>query len=89
MKGIKELMKLRLEGLRPELTDVWVGEDDKPFYEWYKYSETRPYPRIVIEPSDNLGLIEYRFAVGLDILLRGDDTDRLLNVYSQIRQSLS
>lgn len=82
MQGLKELMELRKKGLNPKLVSVWVGKGNDS--EWHKYSDTMEYPYIAIEPDDDLNLIDYRVFVGSDILLRGDNADRLLKVYSEI-----
>jgi hypothetical protein len=85
MKGADHLMKLRLEGSKFELVQVWVGDRDFLLStEWHKYSDTMQYPYIDIENSDNLDLLDFRFVVGLNIILSGDDSNRLLEVYSRM-----
>lgn len=82
MKGFNELLKLRKDGLEPKLVSVWVG--DAEHSDWHKYSDTMEYPYLAIEPGDNLDLLEYRVIAGCDVLLRGEDQDRLLKVYSEM-----
>jgi len=85
MKGADHLMKLRLDGLKPEIVQVWVGNRDFLMStEWHKYSDTMQYPYIDIEDSDNLDLLDLRFVVGLNVILSGDNSDRLLEVYSRM-----
>ena len=85
MKGAEQLMKLRLEGYKPEIVQVWVGDRDFLMTsEWPKYSDTMQYPYIDVEDKDNLDLIDFRFVVGLNVILSGDNGDRLLEVYSKM-----
>jgi hypothetical protein len=56
--------------------------------EWHKYIETIDYPAILIEKKDNIESIDFRFAYGLTIFVRGDNADRLLSVYEKITKCL-
>jgi hypothetical protein len=85
MKGIKQITELRLEKFKPELVNVWVGDGDLHMAsEWYKYSDTMDYPQLQIESEDIVGLIDFRFVVGLDVVLTGDNSDRLMDVYEKM-----
>lgn len=89
MIGAKELIDLRREGLIPELVNVWVGDDDKHYSgEWHKYSDTREYPEITVEDKDNINALDFRFAFGLTVFIRGRDVDRMLEVYKKINKCL-
>lgn len=84
MRGFNELMKLRKSEVKPKLISVWVGNDVGNSHDWHKYTDTMEYPYLLIENDDNLDLIDYRVIAGADVLLRGDNVDRLLKVYSEM-----
>jgi len=90
MIGIDKLFEIRKDGHKPEAIDIWVGDDDDPHYEkeWHKHSDTMDYPAILIETKDNIESIDFRFAYGLTIFIRGDNSNRLLNVYEKITKCL-
>ena len=90
MIGIDKLFEIRKEGYKPEAVDVWVGDDDDPHYEreWHKHIETINYPAILIENKDNIEALDFRFVFGLTIFVRGDNADRLLEVYRKITKCL-
>lgn len=85
MKGIKEITSLRINKFKPELVNVWVGNGDLHMAnEWYKYSDTMNYPQLQIENEDIVGLIDFRFVIDLEIILSGDNSDRLIEVYEKM-----
>jgi hypothetical protein len=89
MIGADKLVELRKEGLIPELVNVWVGDDDKYYSgEWHKYSDTQEYPEITVENKDNITGLDFRFAFGLTVFIRGRDIDRMLKVYEKINKCL-
>jgi hypothetical protein len=85
MKGIKEITSLRINKFKPELVNVWVGNGDLHMAtEWYKYSDTMDYPQLQIENEDIIGLIDFRFVIDLEVILSGDNSDRLMDVYEKM-----
>jgi len=84
MRGAKELTALRVEGLKPDWLRVFVGEGDYMSGEWYKWRETIKDPCVDIEDDDDIGLIDFRFVVGLEVILTGSNPDRLLAVYEKM-----
>lgn len=90
MIGIDKLFEIRKDGYKPEFINIWVGDDDDPWYEktWQNYIETIDYPAILIENKDNIDAIDFRFVFGLTLFVRGDNSDRLLKVYEKITKCL-
>jgi hypothetical protein len=89
MIGANELVDLRKQHITPEIVDVWVGDDNKYYSgQWFKYSDTQEYPSITVEDNDNLNALDFRFAFGLTIFIRGRDTDRMLKVYEKVNKCL-
>jgi hypothetical protein len=89
MIGANELVELRKQHITPEIVDVWVGDDNKYYSgQWFKYSDTQEYPSITVEDNDNLNALDFRFAFGLTIFIRGRDTDRMLKVYEKVNKCL-
>jgi hypothetical protein len=88
MIGIDKLLDIRKDGYSPEVVNIWVGDDSDPFYEgvWHKYSDTMQYPALLIENKDNLDAIDFRFAYGLTLFIRGDNSERMLKVYEKINK---
>jgi hypothetical protein len=88
MIGIDKLIEVRKDGHTPEVVNIWVGKDVDPHYEgeWHKYSDTIKYPALLIEPKDNLDALDFRFAYGLTLFIRGDDSERMLKVYEKINK---
>lgn len=86
MIGIDKVFEIRKEGYKPELINIWVGDDEDPHYEktWHNYIETIDYPAVLIESKDNIDSIDFRFVYGLTLFVRGDSPDRLLKVYEKI-----
>jgi hypothetical protein len=89
MIGANELVELRKQHITPEIVDVWVGDDNKYYSgQWFKYSDTQEHPSITVEDNDNLNALDFRFAFGLTIFIRGRDTDRMLKVYEKVNKCL-
>ena len=89
MIGANELVELRKQHINPEIVDVWVGDDNKYYSgQWHKYSDTQEYPAITVEDKDNLSALDFRFAFGLTVFIRGSDTDRMLKVYEKVNKCL-
>lgn len=68
MRGHIELLKLRMEGLKPRGLWVCYGHDPlKGWNTWSKAGDTLPYPEIEILPIENINQLDLRFAVGLNV----------------------
>ena len=88
MIGIDKLLEIRKDGYVPELINIWVGDDSDPHYEreWHKYSDTMIYPSLLIENKDNIDSIDFRFAYGMTIFIRGENSERMIKVYEKINK---
>lgn len=88
MIGIDKLIEIRKEGYTPEVINIWVGDDSDPHYEreWHKYSDTMLYPSLLIENKDNIDAIDFRFAFGMTVFIRGDNSERMIKVYEKLNK---
>lgn len=66
--GAKALVEMRKAGKRPS-GPVWVSVGDFREPDWWKWSNTEAIPEIVVRPSDNVALLDFRCVVGLPVLL--------------------
>jgi len=74
MRGHQELIKMRLEGLKPRGLWVCYGIDNSRGWEaWSKAGDTWPYPAIEIQPIENLNQLDLRFAVGLTVHVESNE----------------
>lgn len=89
MIGADELVELRKEHVHPEIVDIWVGDEDKYYSSvWHQYIETQEFPEITVEDKDNINALDFRFAFGLTIFIRGRNVDRMLKVYEKVSKCL-
>ena len=74
MRGHLELIKMRLEGLKPRGLWVCYGIDNSRSWDaWSKARDTLPYPEIEIQPIENLNQLDLRFAVGLTVHIQSNE----------------
>ena len=87
MIGVKELIEVKKDFI-PEYVEVYVGDDSDQHMakNWHLYSETREHPFIVIEDKDNLNSVDWRFAFKSDVIIRGNDSDRMIKVYELVNK---
>jgi hypothetical protein len=88
MIGVKELIKVKVEHMNPEIVELYVGDDSDQYYakNWHKYSDTMEYPSLVIEDKDNLSAVDFRFAFKSTVFIRGNDVDRMIKVYKLVNK---
>ena len=68
MRGHVDLLKLRIEGLKPRGLWVCYGHDPlNGWNTWSKAGDTLAYPEIEILPIENINQLDLRFAVGLTV----------------------
>ena len=74
MRGHQELIKMRMEGIKPMGLWVCYGVDHSRGWEaWSKAGDTWPYPEIEIQPIENLNQLDLRFAVGLTVHIQSNE----------------
>jgi hypothetical protein len=84
MRGHLELLKMRIEGLKPRGLWVCYGTDHSKGYEaWSKAGDTWPYPEIEIQPIENLNQLDLRFAIGLTVHISSEEPlPKLKNIHN-------
>lgn len=89
MIGVKELIEVKKRFI-PEYVEVYVGNDSDEFMarNWHKYLETEDHPVIVIQDEDNLNSIDWRFAFKSNVIIRGNDSDRMIKVYELVNKHM-
>jgi hypothetical protein len=84
MRGHLELIKMRLEGLKPRGLWVYQGYDKtKAWSVWHKAGDTLTYPEIEILPIENVNQLDLRFAVGLTVhICSNESLPKLKNIHA-------
>lgn len=84
MRGHVELLRLRMEGLKPRGLWVCYGHDPlNGWNTWFKAGDTLPYPEIEILPIENINQLDLRFAVGLTVHIASKEPIKsLLKIHS-------
>ena len=74
MRGHVELLKLRIDGLKPRGLWVCYGHDPlKGWNTWSKAGDTLAFPEIEILPIENINQLDLRFAVGLTVHISSNE----------------
>lgn len=87
MRGHKELIELRMQGIKPGLVDVFdVGDaPDGMFTAPEAQLEWGHVPEIWIARSDVIERLDWRFLVGLVVRCHCDDLNRARALYSSLK----
>ena len=77
MKGHKPLVEMRLSGKAPKSIWVRVGPATPWHSAWHRFHESWNYAHVAIEPEDILADLDLRWAVGMWIMIEGEDHYRM------------
>lgn len=83
MIGHTTLISIRKAHKRPEAVWIWVGLGREKWAAlWPEFSDLYAHPEIVIEPEDDLKLLDLRYLKNLQVHVDGNDsTDRIFGVH--------
>ena len=81
MIGHMPLVEIRKAGMRPKAVWVWVGMDGKKWASsWADFEDHLAHPQVCIEDKDNIGALDLRLLVGMQVHIDGND-DRVLEAH--------